>query len=140
MSNVIYINNLPLPAPLTEAIESGIWQTPKSRESWRSIFSDKEIVQPLLYPLGQMQGVASWLTEAGATYLGKAGEGFMPGDIDPTRTVLIGDLGPDRLIALDYRESDTQPSVVALTSEEHSYWVRVADDVESLMRMLGLIR
>ena len=59
-------------------------------------------------------------------------------DLDPTRAVLIADLGPDWLIALDYRESKSRPSVIALTSDKHGYWVRVADDIESSMQQLRL--
>lgn len=70
-----------------------------------------------------------WLATAGPAYHGNADEGFVPGDIDPARAVLIADLGPDRLIALDYRESETRPSVIALTNAEHSCWVKVADDI-----------
>ena len=139
LAKTIYINGLPLPASLNEAIEKGLWKTPENREAWRTLFSDNEVVQPMLYPLGEVQGSDCWLTQAGSGYLGKTDEGFVPGDIDPTRAVLIADLGPDRLIALDYRDSEVRPSVVALTSEEHSCWVRVADDVESFMKALGLI-
>jgi hypothetical protein len=139
MSDAIYINGLPLPATLVSAIESGIWQTPKNRDVWRSLFPDKEIVQPMLHPLGEIRGKTSWLGITGPGYLGHVGEGIVPGDIDQSRAVLIADLGPDRLIALDYRESETRPSVVALTSEEHSCWRRVADDIESFMRAIRLI-
>jgi hypothetical protein len=140
MSNTLYINNLPLPAALIAAIESGIWQTPKNRDVWRSLFPDEEIVQPMLYRLEAIPpGQKPWLSEAGSVYLGNTDEGHVPGDIDPSRAVLIADLGPDRLIALDYRESETRPSVVALTSAEHSCWRRVADDIESFMRAIRLI-
>jgi hypothetical protein len=138
MKDGIYINGLPLPAALVGAIESGIWRTPKSRDAWRSLFPDEEIFQPMLYPLGQMQEQDSWLGLTGPGYLGHIGEGFIPGDIDQSRAVLIADLGPDRLIALDFRVSETRPSVIALTSEEHSYWRRVADDIDSFMRALRL--
>jgi len=138
MTDAIYINSLPLPPALVNAIRSGIWTTPKNRNVWRSLFPDDQIVQPMLYPLGQMDGEGMWLGLTGPGYRGKVGEGFVPGDIDQTRAVLIADLGPDRLIALDYRESETHPSVVALTSEQHSNWVRVADDIESFMRLLRL--
>jgi hypothetical protein len=139
MSDTIYINDLPLPAGLVSAIKNGVWQTPKNRDVWRSLFPDEEIVQPTLYPLGEMQGQNSWVGITGPGYLGHIGEGIVPGDIDQNRAVLIADLGPDRLIALDYRESETCPSVVALTSEEHSCWRRVADDIESFMRAIRLI-
>jgi hypothetical protein len=139
MGEILNIDDLPLPTALVRAIESGIWQTPKDHEVWRSLFPETDIVQPLLYPLEAMRGQTSWLAQAGPAYLGRAGEGFVPGDIDPSRAVLIADLGPDRLIALDYRESETHPLVVALTSEEHSCWQRVADDIESFMRAIRLI-
>ena len=138
MSKSISINDLPLPAALVQAVESGAWQTPKSRDVWHSLFPDKEIVQPMLYPLDQLEGKDSWLGLTGPGYLGHTGEGIAPGDIDQSRAVLIGDVGPDRLIALDYRESKTRPSVIALTSEEHSCWRRVADDIESFMQAIGL--
>src|SRR5262245_44184800 len=121
MGNAMYVNNLPLPAALVSAIESGLWQTPKDREVWRSLFPEEEIVRPDLYPLGEMQENTSWTGVTGPAYLGQVGEGIVPGDIDQSRAVLIGDLGPDRLIALDYRECETRPSVVALTSDD-SYW------------------
>lgn len=139
MNDPLYVNDLRLPTALVSAIKSGIWQTPKNRDVWRSLFSDKEIVQPMLYPLDEMKREMSWLSEAGPAYLGQTDERFVPGDIDPGRALLIADLGPDRLIALDYRESETRPSVVALTSEEHSCWRRVADDIESFMRAIHLI-
>ena len=139
MNDALYINDLPLPIALVVAIESGVWRTPKNPDVWRSLFPDNEIVQPMLYPLEEMRGQKSWLSGAGPAYLGQASEGFVPGDIDPSRAVLIADLGPDRLIALDYRESQTRPSVVALTSEEHSCWRWVAEDIESFMRAIRLI-
>ncbi len=136
MSNGIYVNGLPLPTALVRAVECGIWQTPKDRDAWRSLFPEQEIVQPLIYPMGEMQGQNSWLGIDGPGYLGHIGEGILPGDIDQSRAVLIADLGPDRLIALDYRESETNPSVIAQTSHEHSCWRRVADDIESFMRLV----
>ena len=139
MSDSRSINGLPLPASLIHAMESGAWQTPKNCEVWHSLFPEQEVVQPILYSLAGMRGETSWLATAGSAYHGRADEGFVPGDIDPRRTVLIGDLGPDRLIGLDYRESEGRPSVVALTSAEHSCWRRVADDIESFMRTIGLI-
>ena len=134
------VNNLPLPATLIRAIGGGIWQTPESLEAWRSLFPEDEIVRPQLYPLGdpRMEGRDSWIGLDGPAYLGNAGEGIEPGDIDQGRAVLIADLGPDRLIALDYRGDMARPSVIALTSAKHSCWRRVADDIESFMRAIGL--
>lgn len=139
MSEALDIDDLPLPSLLVSAIQSGSWQTPKNPGVWRSLFPDNEIVEPVLYSLEAMRAERSWLAEAGSAYLGRVGEGFVPADIDPSRAVLIADLGPDRLIALDYREFETRPSVVALTATEHSCWRRVADDIESFMKAIHLI-
>ena len=139
MSGAIYANDLPLPLPLVRAIENGVWRTPKDREVWYSLFPEKQVVQPMLYHLETVHGQKSWLMEAGPAYLGEPSESVVPGDIDPTRAVLIADLGPDRLIALDYRDSETNPSVIGLTSDRHSYWRWVAEDIESFMRAIRII-
>jgi hypothetical protein len=138
MGDDFYINDLVLPESLVRSLECGSWQTPKDRDVWRSLFPESQIVQPTLYSLRAMRAETAWLSEAGPAYHGHADKGFVPGNIDPSRTVVIGDLGPDRLIALDYRESDVYPTVVALTAEEHSCWRLVATDIETLMRALHL--
>lgn len=138
MKNSVRINGLVLPEVLVEAVNTGIWQTPKNNSSWRSIFPKQDIVQPMLYSLKGMEGETSWLAKAGLPYFGCVREGFTPGNIDPTQAILIADLGPDRLVALDYRNAETQPSVIGLTSHKHSCWVLVADNIESFMQRLGL--
>jgi hypothetical protein len=137
MTEPIYVNDLPLPTALIEAINRGFWKTPKSRDVWRTLFPDNQIVQPLLYQLDGMRGESAQLRVAGPAYFGTADEEHVPGDIDPFRAVVIADLGPDRLIAMDYRTPDSKPSIVALTSDD-SYWVRIADNIESFMLAIGL--
>jgi hypothetical protein len=138
MSDAMFVNGLPLPAALVEAMRSDVWQTPNHRETWRALFPDNEIVQPMLYKFKSANSNDPWLSQAGPAYYGNTSEGFIPGTIDPKLAVLIADLGPDRLIALDYRDSLTRPSVIALTSSDHGCWCRVADDIESFMRALGI--
>jgi hypothetical protein len=133
----IRINGLPLPTALVEVMKRGLWQTPNSRDVWRSLFPEDQIDQPMLYPAEGMQGESFRLRTAGPPYIGTAGEGYVPGDIDPFRAVVIADLGPDRLIALDYRTSNSEPSIVALTGE-YSYWIRISDNIESFMQAIGL--
>lgn len=139
MGNLMLVHGLRLPDALVAADEQGRWQTPKDRNAWRALFPDDQIVQPMLYPTSVMSGESAWLAGAGAPYHGVTGEGQTPGDIDPSRTILIADLGPDRLVALDYRESPDRPSVIALTDSEQSGWVRVCDDIEMFMQAIGLI-
>lgn len=80
------------------------------------------------------------LVETNPVYLGTANDELPPGDIDPRRSVLIGDLGHDRPFALDYRDSSEQPSVVLLASTQKAGWVRIADSTEELLAKLGLTR
>ena len=79
-----------------------------------------------------------WCDETLDSYLGGKDGVVQPGDIDPARSVVIADLGPDRLVALDYRKSQERPSVVYLTGNEEPRWVEAAPDVETLLRVLGL--
>jgi len=138
MNDAIHINELPLPAALVQAIRHGVWRTPKNREAWLSLFPDGRIVQPMLYPLEKLAGKTPWFTEAGPAYYGSRGDGIEPGDIDPCLAVLIGDLGPDRLIALDYRPSLIEPTVVGLTSGG-SCWRLIANNIGSFMRASELV-
>jgi hypothetical protein len=137
----IYINNLALPSALIDAIERGIWQTPRDADAWLALLPREQIVQPMLYSLDGIKAtnVGWWIKEARPGYLGCVGDGFVPGDIDPARSLLIGDLGPDRLIALDYRESEQRPSVVATVVSEEAYYAKVADDVVSFIKALRLM-
>jgi hypothetical protein len=79
-----------------------------------------------------------WPDETLVSYLGKKDVAVQPGNIDPAQSVVIGDLGPDRLIALDYRTSKERPSVVYLVGNEEPRWVQAAPDIETLLRMLDL--
>ncbi|MGI5232756.1 hypothetical protein [Actinoallomurus sp. CA-142502] len=60
-----------------------------------------------------------------------------PGDIDPRRSVLIGDLGHEMPFALDFRTSWGRPRVVYLTIGTDR-WIPVAPDAEVLLDRLGL--
>lgn len=53
------------------------------------------------------------------------------GDIDPKKSLLIGDLGPDRLIALDYRGNES-PRVLYLVGETESLWILAAQNLQVL--------
>jgi hypothetical protein len=55
--------------------------------------------------------------------------------IDPALAVLIGDLGADMPIALDFRTSRTRPRVLYFGADG---WREVAPDIDTLLRRLGL--
>ncbi len=52
--------------------------------------------------------------------------------IDPRRSVLIGDLGIDMPLALDYQLSDDNPRVLYLPSYA-SGWIQVAPDISTFL-------
>jgi hypothetical protein len=78
-----------------------------------------------------------WLAETQEAYIGLPSADHLPGDIDPAQSLLVGDLGPDQLIALDYRSSVTKPQVIYSAYDPGSIWHQVAGSIEELLAMLG---
>jgi hypothetical protein len=123
-----------LPESLVGAIRANRWKPPDD-EVLRSLFGD-DPVQARFYDLEYLPFEnAPWPSETEPFYLGEIDAAVEPGDIDPRRSVLIGDLGPDMPIALDYRPSTDQPIVVYLSTKD-ARWHRIANSVEELMERL----
>jgi hypothetical protein len=132
------INGLVLPAALVEAIHSGRWVVP-SDDRLRTVFPLEPTSHAAFFGLDSMEREnKGWLDENEEFYLGQKDDSVHPGDIDPAQSVVIADLGPDRLIALDYRPSQEKPTVVYLTGNEQSRWIEVAPDIETILGLLGL--
>ncbi|HQU44652.1 MAG TPA: hypothetical protein PK867_17675 [Pirellulales bacterium] len=137
------VNGLPLPSALVEAIQTGRWVAPllHKLEAVFPLAADEgePICHPAFFDLDGMQRENDgWSEETLPSYLGEKDDKVQPGDIDPSQSIVIADLGPDRLVALDYRVSDENPRVVYLTGNQQPRWVEAAPNVESLMRLLGL--
>lgn len=135
------INGLKLPDALTRAIESGIWKMPVDRELVQRVFPLERLVEPQLHAAASLElENAHWRDETMASFIGKTGGTVTPGDIDRAQSVIIGDLGPDLPIALDYRSSPERPSVVYLFQDGPwtVRWATAAPDIESLILALGL--
>lgn len=137
------VNGLPLPSALIEAIQSGRWVTPSLLKLEAVFPLAVDDAEPVLHPaFFDLDGIQrendGWSEETLPSYLGDKDDKVQPGDIDPSQSVVIADLGPDRLIALDYRVSEENPRVVYLTGNQRPRWVEAAPDVESLLCLLGL--
>ena len=76
-----------------------------------------------------------WPPEIVEIFAGQADSRNPPGDLDPQKSVIIGDLGPDMPIALDYRNFP-EPSVVFLGRRVLDRWIIVAPSVASLISKL----
>ena len=67
---------------------------------------------------------------------------FSVAEIEPCKTVLIGDFGPgsDAPIALDFRSSLNQPEVIRLQwgKEHENHWIKVAPTFLQFATELGL--
>lgn len=129
---------LPLPIVLVEAINSDKWKTP-SRQSLEKIFPASEIANPSFYgPVSLYDENMGWrYVPHGIEFVGSKRAGVLPGDIDQSKSILIGDLGIDRPIALDYRNSIDDPSVNYLRGDVEAQWVEVAPNIESFLKALG---
>ncbi len=94
----------------------------------------------MLYNAGLMKRVnEKWYYETESAYICRVDGKCFPGDIDPHRSLLIGELQPDAMIALDYRVSAISPSVVYLIScGELDGWIEVAPNIERFMEGLSL--
>lgn len=129
----VAINGNALPTDLVDALDSGRWvglsveagRFIQSRFGTRTLFPD-------LYDYVQIVRTTDF-------FVSDAGAGYWPGgidrslDMDPSRSVLIGDVvgaGED-FLALDYRSES--PSVRFL---DNTGWVHVADSITELMQEL----
>ena len=131
----ILINNLPLPEALVERLRGGgRWAAP-SIERIRAVFGEKPS-QAVFYSLEHMlRENEHWFSQTDEIYFGQADTHNPPGDIDPRKSVIIGDLGIDMPIALDYRSS-VEPTVTFLGRRILGRWITVAPNVASLISQL----
>jgi hypothetical protein len=140
MDAIRTINGLPLPPALVAALANGRWRTPQNDGRWYTLFPPSEVVRPRLYDERRMRNEnADWAKETDAMYLGASDGPYRPGAIDPHRSLLIAELQYDAPLALDYRASPSNPSVVYMIPYVDGFrWTVVALDIESFMRALSL--
>lgn len=127
------VNDMELPLRLVEALSDERWcGRPNALRFSESMGITAPL--PLLYDLDGIRGAnRHWRTETRDVYVGTPGSDPMPGDIDPSRSLLIGELEPDVMIALDYRTEP--PSVVVCLPDAPllSPWSRVAASIEEFL-------
>jgi hypothetical protein len=127
------INGMTLPQGLIEALESGEWK--RNEPNLSKIFPATLLSMPLLYSFsGMQQENERWPTGDVVFHVGETDRNSTPGTIDPRRSVLIGDLQPELLIALDYRDSASSPAV--LFQDMQGYWHKVAPTFDEFWNRL----
>lgn len=129
---VLLVNGLPVPEVLTQLIIEGRWKPP-SDLVLAEIFGD-EPDGPQFYGIDVMvrqnEILQEMTPEELSDLLGVDSSGF-----DLGLCVLIGDLGADMPIALDYRLSKSNPRIIYMAAEG---WREVAPDIGALALRLSL--
>lgn len=128
----VEVGGLVLPDALVHAMHEGGWTRSKNVETLRRVFGD-EPDGPMFYDLPTMlrQNVTFQASSPDEVY-GEVSESSV--GVLPPKAVLVGDLGADMPIALDYRDSPGRPRVIYLGP---SGWVEVAPSIEALLTELG---
>jgi hypothetical protein len=136
----LVISGLRVPDRLLRAIREGRWVPPNNANLLAAVFGENPQRPIFLQVNGMLRENEAWHgdedPETRAWYFGSESTTSPPGDIDQLRSLLIGFLGPDQHIALDYHGSEVDPSVVYLRSDNG--WVEVAPNIETLLDLLGL--
>jgi hypothetical protein len=133
---------MPLPSDLISLIEAGRWRCPVDLSGVDRLFPDRGEFK--LYTLEYMPFENHWwITRTASMFVGSPDPVRVPGDIDPKRSVLIGDLGIgyDQPIALDYRPSMEDPVVLTFEWSDiarDNRWVRVASNIKGFAELIGL--
>lgn len=135
------VSGRPLPQQIQDAIDNGTWVLPAAPETIERVFTQTASSGAKLYSVRCMiSETEAWADESEEqlAYYGGPGadaDGYLI--LNPKQSVLIGDLGHDMPIALDFGLSPDQPRVLYLPSSAPG-WIEVAPDVPTFMEILGL--
>lgn len=129
-----------VPAEIVDAISRGEWKLPADEAAITRLFAEPPTVSARLYPLELMASeTAAWRAappEQHRLYGGPGSEheGYLI--VDPQASLLIGDLGFDMPIALDYSVPAASPRIVYLPSNATG-WIEVARDAGEFLRQIS---
>ena len=106
MSGVPVVAGHDLPATLVQQIRRGEWPPALSSNALFQVFGEDPEPSAKLHSLDEMEGeTLRWQQETDAAHLGVGAE-----TLEPSLSVLIGDLGFDRPIGIDLRTTPAQVS------------------------------
>lgn len=125
MAIVTSVNSLDLPALLLELIERDRWRSPDDHSIFDKLFHEHSGVT--FHSPSQMEKETTWwlsLAPDGSILRGRPDLHNPPGDIEPSLTVLIGDVGVglDAPFALDYRTSRVNISLQGTGDANRREW------------------
>jgi hypothetical protein len=129
------LNNLEFPDALQIDLTRGV--RPLAENQKRRLASILIGIETAIPELFDIEGIREanrlWSSAHVEHYLGHESENHRPGNIDPLRTLIIGQAEPDSPIALDYRVSP--PCVVYFGDE--GYWLELCPNYEALVSKIS---
>jgi hypothetical protein len=132
----VFIGSLRVPDEVVAAIRSGEWTMPSDASVMLEIFTELPVPEGKLYSLDWMLKETSAWWDAPAEEYEFYGAGQAVGSdyesLDPRKSILIGDLGIDMPLALDYDISIDTPRVMYLPSYA-SGWIEVAPNIATFL-------
>ena len=132
---IVSVGGLALPGALLEAIGGNRWKPPENVDLIGEVFGD-EPDWPQFYDVATMTRQNRFFQNMSVEELEESVPGSHQGlGVDPALAVLIGSLGADMPIVLDYRPSRNNPRVIYLARDG---WREVAPDFGALCQRLGL--
>lgn len=131
----VTVGNLPLPGALLRAIQEGSWKPSVESSTVAAVFADEPdwvefynleamLIQNRSFQTKSQEEIAEEVPGS------DGGLGC-----DPSLAVIIGSLGADMPIVLDYRDDRVNPRVIYLGLDG---WRKIADDFDALARMLAI--
>ena len=129
------INNLELPDALQADLTTGLRPlTEGQKPRLAEVLTATETPIPDLFDIeGIREANSLWVSAHVEHYLGDKSDIYRPGNVDPKKTLIIGQAEPDSPIALDYRIAP--PRVVYFG--DAGYWLELCPTYESLVLQLG---
>jgi hypothetical protein len=129
------VNKIELPRSIEAHLAGGAGGlTADQKERLAALLTATETALPELFDLERvLEANRFWGSPYVEHYLGIESSTYPPGNIDPQRTILIGQAEPDSPIALDFR---CQPPRVVYFGDA-GYWVELFPDYESLITAIG---
>lgn len=129
------VGHLPLPGSLFRAIQEGRWKPPAGSRAVAEVFADEPdwvefynletmLIQNRSFQTKSQEEIAEEVPGS------DGGLGC-----DPSLAVIIGSLGADMPIVLDYRDDRLNPRVIYLGLDG---WRKIADDFDGLARLLAI--
>lgn len=132
---MLKVNGLVIPASLEALIRDGKWRLPTDERVLVDVFGELP-EDPIFYDIPDiLRQNDLWQNVAIHDIFGEVVEGVSIGII-PRRSLVIGSLGIDMPIALDFRESERDPSVAYLLNSGGPAWVQVAINVDDMLSRL----